>query len=295
MDIGIVDVRGVSKSTRGRVRLADVSMTLMPGRVYGLVGPNGAGKSTLLSILAGLTLPDRGAVDLRHSVDAPLRVGASLGTDDLHPARSVIETMRLSAMLRGVQRTSVDGLITQCGLGPVQRRRVRALSLGMRARLGIAMAMLGDPEVVLLDEPMNGLDPDGMSWVRQITADLRARGRIVVVSSHLLREIDAVADEVFILSQGRMVSSVGRSDEELGAGSEIVVSEAQVLVDRLEELGHEVSILGGRIQTVLSAADLVRVSVELGLDVNEVGPRRRPALERIFDSVTVAEFSSKAG
>jgi ABC-2 type transport system ATP-binding protein len=287
MTMESIEVRGVSMSSGRKIRLDHVSLVLKRGRVYGLVGPNGAGKSTLLSVVAGLSTPERGSV-VR---SGPGATCVALDTRDLHPARSVLESIRLVAMLRGIDASSVAPLLSRCGLAEVRKQRVRTLSLGMRVRLSLAIALLDEPALLLLDEPMNGLDPDGIAWVRTIVSEVAASGGIVVVSSHLLVEIESLADEVLVMSQGRVVSTV-RPREEL-IGSTISVADGAALVAGLRALGHDAAERNGRVVSALPVAELAPVAVALGAEILEITPQRGQSLQATFDAMTVSEFAAK--
>jgi ABC-2 type transport system ATP-binding protein len=286
----MIQLQDVGLRGRGRPRLQDVSVAFQAGRVYGLIGPNGAGKSTLLSVLAGLVRPDRGSL-----VGLPWQwgqaVGAVFGDVDMHRGRTVRETLLLRARLVGSDRPSVDTMAHRVGLGAVLRRRVGSLSLGMRMRLAIGVALLGSPSLVLLDEPMNGLDPNGIAWMRGMVADLRSSGVTVIVSSHLLGELETMIDDVVIVSQGRIVRSepvgIARTD-----ACEVQVDDPARLLAAAAQRGIPATQRGGLIQLGTSAADAVRVAVDIGVDVLSAGPAGR-SLEALYEEVSTAEFESE--
>ncbi|MBF4591768.1 ABC transporter ATP-binding protein [Curtobacterium sp. VKM Ac-1395] len=286
----MIQLQDVGLRGRGRPRLQDVSVAFQAGRVYGLIGPNGAGKSTLLSVLAGLVRPDRGSL-----VGLPWQrgqaVGAVFGDVDMHRGRTVRETLLLRARLVGSDRPSVDTMAHRVGLGAVLRRRVGSLSLGMRMRLAIGVALLGSPSLVLLDEPMNGLDPNGIAWMRGMVADLRSSGVTVIVSSHLLGELETMIDDVVIVSQGRIVRSepvgIARTD-----ACEVQVDDSARLLAAAAQRGIPATQRGGLIQLGTRAADAVRVAVDIGVDVLLAGPAGR-SLEALYEEVSTAEFESE--
>jgi ABC-2 type transport system ATP-binding protein len=275
---------------RGRPRLQDVSVAFQAGRVYGLIGPNGAGKSTLLSVLAGLVRPDRGSL-----VGLPWQrgqaVGAVFGDSGMHRGRTVRETLLLRARLVGSDRSSVDAMAHRVGLGAVLGRRVGSLSLGMRMRLAIGVALLGSPTLVLLDEPMNGLDPNGIAWMRGLVSELRRSGVTVIVSSHLLGELETMVDDVVIVSQGRIVRSepvcVAQTD-----ACELHVDDPARLLAAAAQRSIPAVQSGGLIQLGTSAADAVRMAVSIGVDVQSAGPAGR-SLEALYEEVSTAEFESE--
>lgn len=215
-------VEGISKSY-GRISvLSQVSFSCASGTITGYIGPNGSGKSTTLKVIAGLVRPDAGRVLIDGapylSLENPGRkVGFLLDPGAHHPGRSVRETALLAAMMMRLPRTRVDAVLAEVGLASVPARKVGALSLGMCQRLSLAIALLGQPEVLVLDEPANGLDVEGMRWLKRLLRSLADAGAAVLVSSHLLNELETYADRAVILDRGRVVS-----DRELGpwAGGE---------------------------------------------------------------------------
>ena len=195
----------------------DLSFEVRPGQVTGFLGPNGSGKTTTLRILLGLASPSAGTATIGglpyHQLPDPARqVGAALDSDTFHPGRSAAQHLRIIATVTGLPRSRVDEVLGLTGLADVAGRRVGGFSLGMRQRLSLAGALLGDPGVLVFDEPLNGLDPDGIRWLRGLLRDLAARGRTVFVSSHLLSEVAQTADEVVVLSRGRLVAQTPLAD-----------------------------------------------------------------------------------
>jgi ABC-2 type transport system ATP-binding protein len=206
-----------------------ISFTCAPGSITGFLGPNGAGKSTTLRALCGLTPPTSGSVTINGSRYAALPnpgrvVGVMLDASAQHPGRTGRETMRLAAALLGVPRDRADAMLERVGLQGAERRRVRDYSLGMRQRLGIGQALLGDPSVLVLDEPANGLDPEGIRWMRGLLRDFAAGGGTVLVSSHLLREVEATVDRLVVIDHGRIIAAGTMSDlaRQSGGGTVVV-------------------------------------------------------------------------
>ena len=201
----MIESKGLTKRYGGRTVVPDVSFACEPGTVTGFLGPNGAGKTTTLRMLCGLSEPDAGGATVlggpyRALPNPGLRVGMLLDASAQHPGRRGRETLALSARLMGVPETRADELLGLVGLDrSAARKRVRQYSLGMRQRLGLAHALLGDPEALILDEPANGLDPEGMRWMRSLLRDFADRGGTVLLSSHLLAEVEAVADQLVII------------------------------------------------------------------------------------------------
>jgi ABC-2 type transport system ATP-binding protein len=196
----------------GSIRAVDdLTFDVVPGAVTGFLGPNGAGKSTTMRMIVGLDRPTAGTatVDGRAyaALPAPLReVGALLDAGAMHPGRTGRSHLRVAARTHGIAFSRVDEVIEQVGLAHAARRRIRGYSLGMRQRLGIAGALLGDPQVLLFDEPVNGLDLDGVRWIRSLLRGFADEGRTVLVSSHLMSEVQLVADRVVVIADGRLVA-----------------------------------------------------------------------------------------
>ena len=195
----------------------DLSFEVRPGQVTGFLGPNGSGKTTTLRILLGLASPSAGTATIgglpyRRLPDPVRQVGAALDSNTFHPGRSAAQHLRIIATVSGLPRRRVDEVLGLTGLADVAGRRVGGFSLGMRQRLSLAGALLGDPGVLVFDEPLNGLDPDGIRWLRGLLRELAAQDRTVFVSSHLLSEVAQTVDEVVVLSRGRLVAQTPLAD-----------------------------------------------------------------------------------
>ncbi|MYZ08735.1 ATP-binding cassette domain-containing protein [Streptomyces sp. SID2999] len=206
-----IELRDLTKEYGGRRAVDRLTLTVRPGRVTGFLGPNGAGKSTTMRLVLGLDRPTSGTATLDGRPYAALRdplrrVGALLDARAAHGSRSAHDHLLALAVSNRLPVTRVGEVLERTGLASVARRRVRTFSLGMRQRLGIAAALLGDPEVILLDEPANGLDPEGIVWVRTLLRGLAAEGRTVLVSSHLMGETAAFADHLVVLGRGRLLA-----------------------------------------------------------------------------------------
>lgn len=213
----MIEVAQLTKRYGAKAAVDDISFTVPPGRVTGFLGPNGAGKSTTLRILLGLDRPDAGTalIDGRpyRKLRFPLhRVGALLDGAGPVPERRAIDHLTWIAQSNRIPRRRVHEVLDVVGLGAVAKQRVRKYSLGMGRRLGLAAALLGDPEILVLDEPVNGLDPDGIRWVRTFLRDYAARGRTVLLSSHLMTEMAGTADDVVVIARGR-IAAHGPLDE----------------------------------------------------------------------------------
>jgi len=221
----MIRVESLSKSYGGFRAVDHVSFTAEPGRVTGFLGPNGAGKSTTLRILVGLTPATTGTAEVcgRRFADLPnpgLEVGVLLDASAQHAGRTGREILVLAQRTMGLPARRVDELLDLVSLTPTEAgRRVRDYSLGMRQRLGIAAALLGEPEVLILDEPANGLDPAGIRWMRDLLRDYADGGATVLLSSHLIHEIEVIADDIVVIGRGRIVAAGTKSDLLAAAGT----------------------------------------------------------------------------
>ncbi|MGW4944731.1 ABC transporter ATP-binding protein [Actinoplanes sp. NPDC004185] len=207
----MIEAKGLTKRYGGKCAVEDLTFTVRPGVVTGFLGPNGAGKSTTMRMMLGLDRPTRGSVTVNGKPYAahrtPLReVGALLDARAVHPARSPYHHLLALAQSNGLPRARVLDVIDEVGLADIAKRRAGRFSLGMEQRLGIATALLGDPHTLILDEPLNGLDTEGIRWVRGLLRDLAGRGRTVFVSSHLMTEMALTADHVVVIGKGRLVA-----------------------------------------------------------------------------------------
>jgi ABC-2 type transport system ATP-binding protein len=207
----MIEAHGLTKSYGRNRGVADLSFTVKPGQVTGFLGPNGSGKSTALRLIMGLDRPDSGRATIGGRAYRELRwpmreVGALLGTRSFHPGRTAHSHLAALAAGSDIPRRRVDEVLGLVGLAEAGRRRAGKFSLGMTQRLGLATALLGDPAVLLLDEPLNGLDPEGIRWLRDLLASLAAQGRTVFVSSHLISEIALTAGHLVVIGNGRLLA-----------------------------------------------------------------------------------------
>ena len=226
----MIEVTDLTKRYGSTLAVDDLSFTVSPGTVTGFLGPNGAGKSTTMRAILGLVHPSAGSTAVLgvpyRSLDSPNKqVGALLETFDAHPGRSGRNHLRVLAVAGQIPRSRADEVLDLVELGSAGRRRVKGYSLGMRQRLGLAAALLGDPEVLVLDEPANGLDPQGVRWLRDFLRSLAGEGRTILVSSHVLAEVAQTVHEVVIIHRGRLVRHAAMADvESMAAGATIVRS-----------------------------------------------------------------------
>lgn len=213
----MIEAQGLSKHYGSKIAVDNVSFTVRPGLVTGFLGPNGAGKSTTMRMIVGLDRPSSGDVTVNgeHYADhrAPLReVGVLLDAKAVHTGRSALNHLLAVGATHGIGRKRVDEVIALTGLQSVAGKRVGGFSLGMGQRLGLAAALLGDPATLVLDEPVNGLDPEGVMWVRQLTRHLASEGRTVLLSSHLMSEMAQTADHIIVLGRGRVIADAPVAD-----------------------------------------------------------------------------------
>ena len=206
----MIEIRDLTKRFGGVLAVDDLSFDVQPGKVTGFLGPNGSGKSTTMRCMLDLDRPERGTTSFDGKSFASLRkplfeIGALLDAGYVHPARSGRNHLRWLAASNGISAARVDEVLALVGLTEVAKRKVRGYSLGMRQRLGLAGVLLGDPHTVILDEPGNGLDPEGIRWIRDVLVHLARQGRTVLVSSHLLSEIALMADDLVVIGRGRLI------------------------------------------------------------------------------------------
>ncbi|MFG2749913.1 ATP-binding cassette domain-containing protein [Streptomyces xanthophaeus] len=299
----MIEVNELTKRYGGTTAVDDLSFTVRPGLVTGFLGPNGAGKSTTLRMLLGLHAPTSGTVtvDGRPFRDRPrgLRhVGALLDAHDVHGGRTA--TAQLSALARSnrIPQHRVAEVLQEVGLAEVARRRIGGFSLGMKQRLGIASALLGDPPVLLFDEPLNGLDPEGVKWVRELFGRLAAEGRTVFVSSHLMSEMEHTADQLIVIGRGRLIAAESLVDfSARGTRQEVTVGTpaASALRDLLAAEPAAVR-MEGELLTVtgLTADRIGRIALEHRIPLHQLSTRSA-SLEEAFMELTADSVQYLAG
>jgi ABC-2 type transport system ATP-binding protein len=296
----MITTTALTKRYDGTAVVRDVSLHCEPGTITGFLGANGAGKSTTLKMIAGLVRPDHGTatVDGLPFVDLPNPtrvVGMLLDPSAMHPGRSGRATLTIAARLAGVPTTRVDHLLDLVGIAESADKRVGTYSLGMRQRLGVAQALVGDPRALILDEPANGLDPEGIAWMRTLLRDFADRGGTVLLSSHLLHEVQATADHLVVIAGGAVVTA-GRLDDLLASATIVVRSPdrsalaAALVVERIDHSSgpgdaFTVDAAGGRVTTEVLAA----VARDHRVLLTELRPSETNELEQLFFSLTAAE------
>jgi ABC-2 type transport system ATP-binding protein len=284
----VIELAGLTKEYGARVAVDDLTVTIQPGRVTGFLGPNGSGKTTTMRCVLGLARPTSGTATVlgrpyRELAQPMRRVGALIDPRARHPGRTAYRHLLALAQSNGLPVKRVYEVIDLVGLESVADDRVRGFSLGMGQRLGIAAALLGDPDVLLLDEPVNGLDPEGIRWVRELLRDLADEGRTVLVSSHLMSEMEDTADHLVVLGRGRLLADVPM-DELLGAHSAVRVRTPQgpTLADAVRRAGGRVELeIDGALR--VEGLDLVAVG-----DVAFIADVRLHELSRVTASLEAA-------
>ena len=244
----MIEARGLSKRYGDKVAVDDLTFTVRPGRVTGFLGPNGAGKSTTMRMILGLDAPTSGTVTVNGkpfgAADHPMReVGALLDAKAIHGGRSAYNHLLCLAQTNDLPARRVGEVLEMVGLAEVARKRSKGFSLGMGQRLGIAAALLGDPQVLMFDEPVNGLDPEGILWIRNLMKALAADGRTVFVSSHLMSEMEHTADHLLVIGRGRLIADCTVA-EFIERNSE---QQVKVRSPHAEKLAELVSAAGGRV------------------------------------------------
>jgi ABC-2 type transport system ATP-binding protein len=241
----MIEAEKLTKRFGGRAVVDDVTFRCEPGTVTGFLGPNGAGKTTTMRMICGFSTPDSGSAgvlggEYRRLPNPGRRVGVLLDASAQHGGRRGREALAISAQTMGVEEKRVDDLLGLVGLDrSAARKRVRQYSLGMRQRLGIANALIGEPEVLILDEPANGLDPEGMRWMRGLLRDFAERGGTVLLSSHLLHEVDAIADRLVIIGSGKIVAEGSKEELLSDAGTLVRADDGEALGRALAGAGLE--------------------------------------------------------
>ena len=302
----MIEVRDLTKRYGEKLAVDNLSFTVEPGRVTGFLGPNGAGKSTTMRLILGLDYPESGTATINgqryHDLARPLEtVGALLEAKSVHPGRSARNHLLFLAQTQGLPRTRVDEVLDLVGLREVASQRAGSFSLGMGQRLGIAAALLGNPEVLLLDEPVNGLDPEGVLWIRNLMKQLASEGRTILVSSHLMNEMAVTADYLIVIGRGRLITE-SSTDEVIARSTDKSVRVRTPDAPRLTELitgaggkvtsggpprpGDPVNGNGAELMTVtgLDAARIGEIAASASVVLHELTPVA--SLEEAFLELT---------
>ncbi|WBB66645.1 ABC transporter ATP-binding protein [Micromonospora sp. WMMD812] len=296
---GQIVVAGLTKQYKNVRAVNNLSFTVEPGRVTGFLGPNGAGKTTTLRMLLNLVTPTAGTATIsgqRYAdLAAPLRhVGAVLEASSAHKGRTGINHLRVICAAAGLPKQRADEALALVGLTPAAKRKFKGYSLGMKQRLGIAAAMLGDPRVLILDEPANGLDPEGIRWMRGFLKNLAHEGRTVLVSSHLLSEMQLLADDVVIIAAGQLVRQ-GPVDQVIGSMAQggrvrVRTPQAEALTTALKGQSATVDTdeQGTLLVSGVDAPTIGRTALAAGVELHEL-TTERPDLEGVFLELTAGK------
>ncbi len=297
--VSMIEINGLTRRF-GATGISEVSFTCRPGSVTGFLGPNGAGKTTTMRLLCGLDRPDAGTATIDGHPYARLpqpgrRVGVMLDPGAMHRGRTGRETLALAAAVLGVDRSRVSRVLELTGLdAAASAKRVSQYSLGMRQRLALGIALLGDPGVLVLDEPANGLDPQGVRWIRRLLREHADRGGTVLLSSHLLREVEAVADHLVIIDAGRIVAD--GSPEQLRTSRSTLVRAVDIaaLADALRAAGRQARISAdGALKTDAEPEQVGLVAARAGAVLTELRPQG-DGLEELFFALTAPDYEEAA-
>jgi len=289
----MIKVEALTKKYGGFTAVDDVTFTASPGRVTGFLGPNGAGKSTTMRVMVGLTPASSGSVTVagRRFADLPnpgLEVGVLLDASAQHAGRTGREILTIAQRTMGLPSHKVGEMLDLVSLtGSEAERRVRNYSLGMRQRLGIATALIGDPDVLILDEPANGLDPAGIRWMRDLLRDYANRGGTVLLSSHLLHEIEVIADDIVVIGNGRIVAQGTKAELLEAAGTVVRTPDLDALARALHAAGLTATTSGdGALRTDADPAHVGQVALAAGVALTELRSADGAGLEEMFLELT---------
>ena len=300
----MIEARGLSKRFGATVAVNQLSFTVQPGMVTGFLGPNGAGKTTAMRLILGLDYPSAGTVAINgqpyQQLASPMReVGALLDARAVHGGRSARNHLRCLAQTNDIPERRVAEVLGLVGLSEVARKRSKGFSLGMSQRLGIAAALLGDPAIVMFDEPVNGLDPEGILWIRTLMRSLAAEGRTVFVSSHLMSEMENTADHLIVIGRGRLIADCSMAEFiARGTGQAVLVRTPQpdALAQAATAAGGTVTPAGdgGLEVRGLSAARIGDLALAGGIALHHLAPARA-SLEQAFMELTADSVEYQAG
>jgi ABC-2 type transport system ATP-binding protein len=302
----MIEARGLTKRFGDKLAVDQLSFTVEPGRITGFLGPNGAGKTTTMRLILGLDRPTGGSVtvqgkDFRQLAHPMREVGALLDAKAVHGGRSAYSHLLCLAQANGLPRRRVGEVLELVGLAEVAKKRSKNFSLGMGQRLGIAAALLGDPAILMFDEPVNGLDPEGILWIRTLMKDLAAEGRTVFVSSHLMSEMENTADHLIVIGRGKLIADCG-VDEFIARNS---VQSVRVRTPQREALAKAVLTAGGSVVTAgapeagaftvqgLSAVQIGDLAYDNGIRLHELAPAQA-TLEEAFMELTAGSVEFRA-
>ncbi|MDE9366425.1 ATP-binding cassette domain-containing protein [Luteipulveratus sp. YIM 133132] len=288
----MITAENLTKRYGGYTAVDDVTFEVRPGTVTGFLGPNGAGKSTCMRMMCGLTPPTAGATTVLGKPYAALpnpgrHVGVLLDASAQHTGRTGREVLTLGAMVMGLDRSRVDEMLDLVGLTESESgRRIGNYSLGMRQRLGIAHALLGDPQVLILDEPANGLDPAGIRWMRGLLRGYADEGGTVLLSSHLLHEIEVVADELVVIGRGRIVAQGSKAELMASSGTTVRTTDDAAFAGRLQEAGLQVTAAPSGLLVQAEPLQIGTLAATHGVVLVELKEAGSAGLEEMFLQLT---------
>jgi ABC-2 type transport system ATP-binding protein len=301
----MIEARGLTKRYGSRLAVDDLNFTVRPGTVTGFLGPNGAGKSTTMRLILGLDRPTAGTVTVdgrthRRAASPMHEVGALLDARAAHGGRSARSHLLCLAQTNGIGARRVDEVLGLVGLSDVARKRSKTFSLGMSQRLGVAAALLGDPQVLMFDEPVNGLDPEGILWIRTLMRSLAAEGRVVFVSSHLMSEMENTADHLIVVGKGRLVADCSMAEFiARGSGTAVLVQ-----TPAPDALARAVATAGGSVTWEaepgrlrvhgLTEAEVGGIAFAAGVPVHHLAAAK-VSLEQAFMELTADSVEYHAG
>ncbi|MEV6850645.1 ATP-binding cassette domain-containing protein [Actinoplanes sp. NPDC051411] len=290
----MIEARGLTKRYGDKLAVNDLSFTVRPGIVTGFLGPNGAGKSTTMRMILGLDRPTSGQALINgrpySSVHAPMQlVGALLDAKDVHGGRTARAHLNSLVQSNGLPKQRVDDVLAMTGMTETANRRIKGFSLGMSQRLGIAAAMLGDPEILIFDEPVNGLDPEGILWIRQFMHALAAEGRTVFVSSHLMSEMENTAEHLIVIGLGKLLADMSTKDFIAANSAGLVrvrTPHVDQMLDALRRTGLQPNVVDGHIEVLGTTTDAVgELAAENRVTLHELYTQRS-SLEQAFMEMT---------
>lgn len=292
----MIELNAVTRQYGSTMAIDNLSFTVKPGQITGFLGPNGAGKSTTMRLILGLDRPTAGTVTVNGQAyrnrPAPMQeVGALIDPSAVHGGRSAYHHLLWQAQAGGLPRGRVDEVLDMAGLSTVAGKKVGGFSLGMHQRLGIASAMLGDPPVLLFDEPVNGLDPEGIQWVRSLMKQFAGEGRTVFVSSHLMSEMEQTADHVLVIGRGRLIADLSMAEiTQRSTSSHVVVRSPRSHELNLQLTAQGAHVTNGERDTLnvtgLDASSIGRIALDRGIPLHELS-QHRASLETAFMELTL--------
>lgn len=294
----MIEIKNLTKTFKNKKAVDNLSLIIRPGVVTGFLGPNGAGKSTTMKMMLALTKPTQGAITIdgenyKDLKDPIAKIGALIDGNAVNPKLTAKQHLELIATVSGISMKRVETMLEKTGLEKVKNKQIGEFSLGMKQRLGIAVALIGDPETVILDEPFNGLDVDGIHWLRELTRDLAEQGKAVLISSHLMSEIQAIAQRIVVLAQGKLIADMTveeMSEKSLSVYIKVRSENSKKLKSLLENEGALTQYLNNEELHVhqLDMKQIGTIAKENYLAIYEL-TKVQPTLEELFVELTAGK------